>query len=358
MKVSLVRPAELAGAELAVWRSLQCGNPRLRSPFLAPEFTMAVGRARPGARVAVLEDGNAVVGFFPFEVRRRFVGVPIGYGISDCQGIIHAPDLEIDARDLLRACRLPVWEFDHLIGDQPMFVPHHTRLTTSPVMELSGGYQAYLADRMATGDVVRQAMRKQRQMVRDLGEERFVWEDKDRSAMAALREWKSDQYHRTQQVDRFAVPWIDQVLHELADSSAPGCQLVLSTIYAGDRPVAAHLGLRSESILAYWVPAYDSAVSRYSPGILLCLRMAEAAADAGIGHIDLGKSPALYKDRLSNVGLPLAEGMVGRSWPVATVRRTGARLSRSVRSGRLGRYLKKGSTGRVLRRLRARMVNR
>ena len=67
-------------------------------------------------------------------------------------------------------------------------------------------------------------------------------------------------------------------------------------LYAGDRPVAAHLGLRSDRVLAYWFPAYDPDLGRYSTGVALCLRMAEAAAADGIGHIDLGKGAARYKE--------------------------------------------------------------
>ncbi len=358
MKISVIRPAELGPAELSAWRDIQAADTTLRSPFLAPEFTLAVGRARPAARVAVLEDGGRPVGFFPFETRRRLVGVPIGAGMTDCQGIVLAAGVRVEAGELLAGCRLPVWEFDHLLAGQPTFAPYHQRVVDSPLMALSAGYPAYVADRMAAGDVIRQANRKQRAMVRELGPERFVWEDKDEAAMATLRAWKSAQYQRTQQYDRFAVPWVDRVLRELAAHPVAGCELVLSSVYAGDRLVAAHLGLRSETVLAYWFPAYDPDLSKYSAGILLCLRMAEAAAADGLDHIDLGKSHALYKERLRNVGLPVAEGMVDRSWPVAAARRSTAALSRTVRSGALGRTLKSGRTGRVLRRVRARLAGR
>ena len=57
----------------------------LANPFLCPEFAVAVGSFRPGARVAVLADGPEIVGFFPFERRRLGVGVPIGAGLTDCR---------------------------------------------------------------------------------------------------------------------------------------------------------------------------------------------------------------------------------------------------------------------------------
>jgi CelD/BcsL family acetyltransferase involved in cellulose biosynthesis len=358
VKISVVRATDLGPQELAQWRAMQTADPALGSPFLSPEFTLAVARVRPTARVAVLEEGQQVVGFFPYEVRRRVVGVPIGFGISDCQGLVHTKDLDWDPMALLRACNLPVWEFDHLMGNQAPFVPYHAERAGSPIMDLSGGYEAYLADRMSSGDVVRQAMRKQRGMVRDLGEERFVWQDDSADAFAALVDWKSAQYKRTQQYDRFNTPWIRQVIEDLMASGTPGCRAFVSTIYAGSRPVAAHLGLRSESVLAYWFPSYDTDLSKYSAGILLCLRMAEAAAADGIAHIDLGKSQALYKERLRNGELPVAAGRVGRSWSVTSARRAQDALSRSVRTGKVGNALRSGRTGRLLRMVKSRLAGR
>jgi CelD/BcsL family acetyltransferase involved in cellulose biosynthesis len=358
MRVSVVRPDELGPSELAAWRQFQLDQPQLGNPFLAPEFTVAVGHSRPAARVAVLEDSQGIAGFFPYEIRRRLIGVPIGFGISDCQGLVHRPDLHWNPVELLRACRLPVWEFDHLMAGQEPFAAYHSHRTGSPVMDLGSGYPAYVEDRNRVGDVVKQTLRKQRKMERELGPERFAWQDDDPGALAALREWKSAQYRRTQQYDRFATGWIEAVLEELLASKAPGCRAVVSTVYAADRPVAVHLGLRSESVLAYWFPSYDVDLSRYSAGILLCLRMAEAGAADGIRQIDLGKSEALYKTRLKNDEVPVAEGRVERSWPVAVARRAESALSRSVRNGALGERLKSGRTGRVLRGLKARMAAR
>jgi CelD/BcsL family acetyltransferase involved in cellulose biosynthesis len=356
VKITVVRPDELGPAELTAWRQFRKDQPGLQNPFLAPEFTLAVARQRPAARVAVLEESDGIAGFFPFEVRNRVVGVPIGFGISDCQGLVHRNGLDLDAKALLTACRLPVFEFDHLMASQ--FTDHHTTLSSSPLMNLENGYPAYVENRNKAGDVVKQTLRKQRKMTREVGDERFVWDDRAPEALAALREWKSAQYLRTQQYDRFATPWIAGVLEELQASASDDCRAVVSTIYAGDRPVAAHLGLRSESVLAYWFPSYDQDLSKYSAGILLCLRMAEAGAADGIRRIDLGKSEALYKTRLMNDETPVAAGRVGRSWTITTARRTQNAVTRSLKQGALGEKLKSGRTGKVLRGLKARIASR
>ena len=74
--------------EIAAWHQMQKATPALADPFLAPEYAMAVGRFRPRSRVAVLTDGQSIVGFFPFEERRLGTGVPISGWLSACQGVV------------------------------------------------------------------------------------------------------------------------------------------------------------------------------------------------------------------------------------------------------------------------------
>ena len=78
MKITVVRPDELGPGDLERWRELQRATPSLQNPFLSPEFTLAVGRARETVRVALLEDGQKIVGFLPYERRGRFVGTAVG----------------------------------------------------------------------------------------------------------------------------------------------------------------------------------------------------------------------------------------------------------------------------------------
>jgi CelD/BcsL family acetyltransferase involved in cellulose biosynthesis len=322
VNVSVVRPAELGTAELAQWRRLQWGNPRLQNPFLSPEFTLAVGRVRANARVAVLEQGQEVVGFFPYEVHGRRIGKPIGSGLSDCQGLIHAPGLEWDPRALLKGCGLAVWEFDHLIADQSPFAPYHAVRERSPVMDLSDGYEGYLEGRrQASRRTVKTTFAKQRKMEREVGALRFDFDVRDPAALGTLMRWKSAQYRRTLRHDRFAKPWIVQLVEDLLLTRTRECAGTLSMLYVDDRPVAGHLGLCSQTVLACWFPAYDVAFAKYSPGLFLHFQMAEAAAARGVRSLDLGKGQAEYKESLKTGDLAIAEGWVERPSPVAVIRR-------------------------------------
>ncbi|MGV9314543.1 GNAT family N-acetyltransferase [Streptomyces sp. NPDC003691] len=312
IRVRTTAPAELAEHELETWRALRrdqvaAGAPA--SPFMEPEFTLAVGRVRPGARVAVLWRDGEAVGFLPFERSSFGRGRAVGLGVSDCQGAILAPGLGITTRELLTACGLSVFEFDNLEDGQELFVPHAAESFRSPVIDVSGGYPAYEELlRVRAPKFLKTTLAKERRLARQAGEVRFVFDERDPAALATLMEWKSAQYRRTGRGDRFAKEWIAELVRRLHGSGEPGCSGVLSVLYVAGRPAAAHFGLRSGTLLACWFPSYDPAYAKYSPGLVLHLRMAEGAAAAGIDTLDLGRGDSEYKDSLHTGELRVHEG--------------------------------------------------
>ncbi|MFE0422387.1 GNAT family N-acetyltransferase, partial [Streptomyces sp. NPDC058953] len=272
---------------------------------------------RPAARVAILwKDGEAdgpPVGFLPFERGAFGRGRAIGLGVSDCQGAILRPGLGITARDLLTACGLAVWEFDNLEDGQEALGAAAAESFRSPAIDVSRGYPAYEDElRARAPKFLKTTLAKERRLARQAGDVRFVFDERDPAALATLMEWKSAQYRRTGRSDRFAKEWIAELVRRLHGSGETGCSGVLSVLYAGDRPVAAHFGLRSRTLLACWFPAYDPAFAKYSPGLVLHLRMAEGAAAAGIATLDMGRGDAEYKDSLHTRLLRVHEGAAVR----------------------------------------------
>jgi len=301
---------------------MQRRDPGQGNPFLSPEFAASIGRFRPGARVAVLSDGGCVTGFFPFEKRRLGVGVPIGAGLTDCQGLVHEPGFEWNALDLLRGCGVSAFYFDHLAQEQRPFGNWVAATAPSPVIDLADGFAAYQAKlNTKSPQFLKDLARRGRKLSRQAGPLRHVADSRDPAALHALMAWKSDQYRRTGRTDRFARPWIVGLINDLFEARGSHFSGRLSVLYAGDDPVAAHFGLRSGHHLAHWFPAYAPEFGKCSPGLIQHVRMIEDSAPTGITLIDMGKGEKRYKETLKTSDLFVCEGAVTGHSPLALAHR-------------------------------------
>lgn len=311
MRVVVVRPEELGCAEIDTWRSMQRATPALGNPFLSPEFSLAAGRSRPTARVAVLMDGESIAGFFPFEKGRLGSGMPICGWVSPCQGLIHAPGVEWDCRELLRGCRLAAWQFTNLVADQRPFLPYQDAAVLSPVIELVNGFAYYKAQlRARSAKFCRELERKERKLAHDAGSLRFVADSPDPSVMRALIAWKSEQYRRTGLTDRFRFPWVTGLVETLLATRGHHVSGLQCALYADGQLVAGQFGLRSGSHFAGWFTAYNPRFARYTPGLIQAIRLVEALADAGVQIIELGNGAAAFKDSLKSRDGFVGEGIV------------------------------------------------
>ena len=287
----------------------------LANPFLSPEFAMAVDRVRPDARVAVLSDGPEIAGFFPFQRRRFGVGMPIGAGLNNCQGLVHAPGAEWNAEELLRACKLSVWHFDCLAAGQRPFERYVAALVPSPVIDLADGFDAYQEKLRVKSPKFRKDLdRKTRKLEREAGALRSEVDSRDIGELRTLMRWKSEQYRRSGWIDYFDRPWLVDLVNDLFStrSDQSGFGGLLSVLYAGRNLVGVHFGLRYGHSYAGCYPAYDPSFGKHSPGLIHRMREAEEMAAVGIHLIDLGRGSEPYKQTLKNGDLMIAEGMAVR----------------------------------------------
>ncbi|MFI1723050.1 GNAT family N-acetyltransferase [Streptomyces sp. NPDC020489] len=349
-QITIHRPEEL-GAELReAWHRVTDETPDFQNPFLSPEFAAGIARYRGGARVAVLHEHGEPVGFFPYERNPLGVGRAIGLGLSDCQALVHRPGVTWDMGELLRACGLSVFEFDHLVDEQKPLGRYVTGTFASPVVDLraaDGDYPQWL--RGAYPGLAKTVLKKERRLARDHGPLRFVFDERDPRALRQLMRWKSAQYRRTGRMDRFARPWIVALTDHLFQLREEHLTGVLSVVYAGDRPVAAHFGPTSRTVFAAWFTAYDPELRYYSPGLLMHLRMAEAAGRRGVRVMDLGRGDKEYKDWLKTRELRVGEGFAYRPHPVAAAHRLWRRPVRGLRNTVLAHPRLREPADRLLR---------
>jgi CelD/BcsL family acetyltransferase involved in cellulose biosynthesis len=329
MKCFVIGPAELGKQERERWRQLQRSNPSLGSPCFSWQFTLAVADVRRDTRIAVMEEDGDIVGFFPHHFRLG-AGEPIAGRMSDHHGVIAAPGTRWDWHELLKAARLSYWPFDHLPGAQRP--PGLTGHAESPGLDLSEGFDAWLERKRAQGGSVAKLPARMRRTERDLGPLRLTLNSRDRGDFETVIRLKSEQCLRTGQMDFFALGWPRELAERIRDIDDPDFGGRLSTLHAGDVLLAAHFGMHTPQVWHWWFPVYSAEHRQHSPGSLLLLEVARAAAAEGHELLDLGRGDEDYKRRFSDTSWPLLEGMVSRPTAITAARRWKKSLGRWLRT--------------------------
>jgi CelD/BcsL family acetyltransferase involved in cellulose biosynthesis len=324
MKVTVVPGSELTHEQAERWSEIHLTTPALASPYFAPEFVRVTAAVREDVKVAILENETGIVGFFPFQRGRSGVGRPVGGGMSDFHGVIVPEATSWDGPGLVRASGLSAWQFDHLLASQQPLRRFHWAEAPSPYMDISGGVEAYRQRRRQAGSrEIEQIQYRARKAERRTGPLRFEFHTPDDLVFQSLLRWKAQQYRATGQPDITALPWVVRLLDRIRHERGERFSGLLSALYLGDRLAAVHLGMRSTTVLHYWIPAYDPELASASPGQLCIFELARAAAAQGVRRIDLGKGDEPYKTRLMSGSIPVAEGAVdlrplagavGRRW--------------------------------------------
>jgi len=292
---------------------MQNDTASLMSPFMSPEFAIAVDCVRADTRVAILTDGSQIVGFFPFQRRSPGLGSPVGSGINNWEGLVHVPGFECDARELLKGCQLSVWHFDHLPDGQHPFGRFAASTSPSPVIGLSRGFPEYYEQLRTRSPKLCQTLgRKRRRMEEALGEVHLAVGCKDLSALRTLMAWKTDQCRRNNWSSPLDRPWVADVFEYLLNADSANFQSILSVMYAGDSPVSAHFDLRTGNTLAIWLLAYETSFSKWSPGMLHNIQLVEDAALRGVTEVNFGRGTEQYKELLSTDTLTVARGIAFR----------------------------------------------
>lgn len=315
-RVNLIPGKAIDSTLIQCWRAIQHSNPDLQNPCFSPEFTQAVAASRDDVQIAIIEERRQIVAIFPFQRKAGGRGIPVGGIVSDYQGLICHPNFSCNPKELLKACRLISWDFDRLLATQQSFKPFHKLCEPSALIDLSQGYETYAAERRAAGtEQIKKCNNLMRRLQLEIGPIQFIPHSPDREALAKVLAWKSRQYRKTGWRDLFALKWGRSLVEQIHATRSENFAGLLSLLYAGDKLVAGHLGMRSRSVWHYWFPAYDPQFAKYSPGLLLLLKMAEHAPQIGLRTIDLGTGLTLYKRRLMNASISVAEGSIERpSW--------------------------------------------
>jgi CelD/BcsL family acetyltransferase involved in cellulose biosynthesis len=250
MQVSVIDGRGLTADHVGAWSVIQSSTPELESPFFRPEFTQAISEVTGNVFVGVIHDSSGrPAGFFPFQLQRPGFGKSLE--MCDYQGLIAPPALQWDVRALIRKCGLKVWEFDHLCTANPAFERFHLNTIESPIIDVSRGFEAYKASLSPEGRRhLAKAATSARKVEREIGPITLVSDSGDPQLMQAMHRWRAQKYGPLPD-------WAHPALEIIRTTRAPAFAGMLSGLYAGDRLMAVHFGIRSRGVLHWWFPAYD-----------------------------------------------------------------------------------------------------
>ncbi len=296
---------------ISIWRKFQNDDFVYYSPYFCPEFTLSVGQVRDDVRIAVVAIKDEIVAFLPFQMTNRFMVKPVGGPLCDFHGVIKKKNFKGNYSDILKQVGLKTFKYHHLyIND---FITVDEKIDTldySHFIDLSKGYESYMKTLKARGSKMEKDVNyKLRRLERDFGPVKFIPAIDDETLLDKLLLWKSEQYQMSGLVDVFSYDWTRKLLHAILKIKGENFRGVLSGLYAGDHLLALHMGMRSRFVWNWWFPRHDNRFRKFSPGIILRLKVAEYAASCGIQRIDLGcGGSSTYKPRLSSGTIPVVNG--------------------------------------------------
>ncbi len=355
MTLDVASPCALDPDTVAAWAGLQAARPDLQSPFLSPGWAMAVARAQgPGRTRVVLAREDGVLAAVLAAGVGRVTAWPIGAPLCDVQALVCRTGFACDPRDLVRALGVQRYDFTHLVGAGSPLAAGAAGGDVSYVTDLTEGHAAWVASRKASGSsLIKDLGKRRRKLERSFGPVRFTALSRDRADLKTLIAWKRRKFAETRQTDIFATGWtlalIEQLFEDSAQPPAPGdVRVGLFTLHAGDRLIAAHLHLMSETVIQGWLVAHDAEAEACSPGLLMFGDLLQWM-DGRYRELDNGPVDYGFKTRLANEQRPIAHGFVAGPTPAGLARGAAWGLRRAAEGLPLGRA--SAWPGKAMRRL-------
>lgn len=316
--VDIIKPEDISPEDVALWQSFVALRDDLKGPYFDVRYAQAAGRVVPEARIARLKDNEGrVIGYLPYQIRGKTLQ-PLGAPMSDYHGLIAPSDNEINYRKLLKLLGATRLEYAGWVGK--LNGAGKTVELISQVADLSAGYEAYLARHSAESvKFYKNVARCQRNVEKDFGGFSFAFGTVTPEVLRWVTELKREQYIRSGMHDVFACGWTYELLMQLAEITDEDYGLRVGTLHNGDELVAAEICLLNGSVLHLWFPAYADTYQRYSPGILLSLRIMEYMAARGITQVDFGAGGEGYKHTMTSPGPVCLEGSVSAQTPILSL---------------------------------------
>lgn len=340
LTADIVRPSDLTARDREAWAALRSTHPDFANPLLSPEFAVAVGTVRPDAVVAVLRRGGKAVGVLAHHRRPGGFARPIGAPFSDYHAVISGPEPGFTGAEALAAARIETYAYSSLLDPHGLFGPQ-AEMTATHLVAVEDTPEAYLEGRRAlSAKHFKNWRRLESKAQREIGPFRLGY-DHDEAAFQLLLDWKRRQLDETGRHDFLKVGlWTERLMRDLfarRDGAVPSLML---TLWAGDRLMAGHFGLREGPVFHPWLASMNPEMRPYSPGQAFLSQAVRAMPQLGLKVLDLGgghdhyKAPFASRQGSAAVGVARASARSGAAaelMSAAAIRLAGPAKAASIR---------------------------
>lgn len=303
---------ELTDVDRVLWGNFQAASPSLASPYFSYAYAAAVNVVRPGVKVLRFYEKDRPAAYWPLRPGPFGTARPIAGPMDDLHGMIAHPAVSISlSKSKVR---------QHIGGYAFSAVPFNQRrhgLTGhygdgNQVMDLSDGYDAWLADRSEASSNFRREHRKAEKLLNE--ETTVIRHDViDPKSFARLIALKQEAYVRSGHFDIFALEWPQPLLEELLRSGDQNARGILSTLSIDGELAAVTYCMRSLNVMHYWFPAYEAKFAKLKPGLALLFSLAKWASLEGLQELHLGLGDTQYKRQMASWMMPVRCGTLALS---------------------------------------------
>ena len=304
MRIDVIPINELSDRMKKDWLKLQGSNPQLVGPCFHPQLFISVGKFCPHIHVAVFSSSEEVIGFLPFLWDQEHAAAK-RIPFCDFEAIISHPDRRWDIDMIMKKIGLKSWNFDAIASYETIKYKGNKPLVRgSPRIDLSQGFEKYLASLKhgKVGD--RDLMRQQRVLERTVGPVRFVPHCDDMEVLRQLVRWKVRRHNREEEWERLSLNLFEDVFL-LKDPSFQG---ILSAVYADRQLLAVNFSIKSQGIFKGMMMTFNPEFVKYSVGKLLFYYLISEYKTFDYAIFDLGPGEYLYKQDFSNSVLLTIKG--------------------------------------------------
>lgn len=307
----------LSSDDVASWSGLQQSDPSAASPYFSHGYAKAVDDVRPGVEVAVWRMGGEAIAFLPIRRSRMGMARPVGGPVDDLHGIICAPGTRLDLEAHRVRAKMQGYAFSAVPYAQCRHGLHGDRGDGNQVIDLSEGFEAWVASRSSVSSNVRRELRKAQRLLDADNVDIFHYESSGNlpeDTLPRLVQLKTLGYGAAGHFDIFALDWPSLLLQRLLDTDTPDARGLVSTLHIDGQRAAISYVMRSSRVMHYWFPAYEAEFSNAKPGLALLLAQTKWAAETGITEFHLGLGDAQYKRQFASWMMPVRQGALALGW--------------------------------------------